>query len=516
MFDKDLAGDDHKLCELIKNNNPAAILVGGFKPNTKTQFLKTIETIVSQNTNVNVFRPFIVDDTFARAYMHTKTAIAQFPEKEFPFLVRYCVGLSRGTQDTTIAFASLFNMDQDYEGIKVHPLQHLLPADKLKVAFERGMINVVGNTGVDIMSAAMYPHLSHTLQFVSGLGPRKARAMLNKITRNGGKLETRSDMIRKTYCGPKIWMNCASFIRIHAFHFRESYVDTALDVLDGTRVHPEDYELARKMASDAMDAVDADPDADENPSYYVQELMESDTSRLDQLMLDDYAIELERQIHEPKRICLSKIKEEIIEPYRERRKAFHAADPGRIFEMLTGETSESLKVGTFVSATVIKVKERLIVCQTSSGLEGVIRMDNLDVPSDQASSQLERYYPVHTALKCAVLSVNEEKLNVELSVLQEDVKAAIRSLDMVGDKYFDQKREDEDLYEIKEKRKVQPRATRNIPHRFFVDCTFKTAEKLLADKPLTDIIVRASSRSTKHFSFTWRIGESIYQHLGKR
>ena len=38
-------------------------------------------------------------------------------------------------------------------------------------------------SGVDVNAAANYPHLSNTLQFVSGLGPRKAQAIISKIVR---------------------------------------------------------------------------------------------------------------------------------------------------------------------------------------------------------------------------------------------------------------------------------------------------------------------------------------------
>jgi transcriptional accessory protein Tex/SPT6 len=46
-------------------------------------------------------------------------------------------------------------------------------------------VYIVANTsGIDINLAVAYPHYSHTLKFVSGLGPRKAQAMLSKILRS--------------------------------------------------------------------------------------------------------------------------------------------------------------------------------------------------------------------------------------------------------------------------------------------------------------------------------------------
>ena len=87
--------------------------------------------------------------------------------------------------------------------------------------------------------AVGFPHYSHTLQFVAGLGPRKAQAMISKILRTGGKLESRQDLVQKNICKSIVFVNCASFIRIRELHFLSAGSTKRLDVLDDTRVHPE-------------------------------------------------------------------------------------------------------------------------------------------------------------------------------------------------------------------------------------------------------------------------------------
>jgi len=66
----------------------------------------------------------------------------------------------------------------------------------------------------------------------------------------------------------------------------EAYVE----VLDGTRVHPETYEWARKMAVDALEY----DDEDANPAGALEEILDS-PERLKDLDLDAFAEELERQ-----------------------------------------------------------------------------------------------------------------------------------------------------------------------------------------------------------------------------
>ena len=72
-----------------------------------------------------------------------------------------------------------------------------------------------------------------------------------------------------------------------------SSTDAYIEVLDGSRVHPENYEWARKMAVDALEYDDTAEDA--NPAGALEEILES-PERLKDLDLDAFAEELERQV----------------------------------------------------------------------------------------------------------------------------------------------------------------------------------------------------------------------------
>lgn len=64
-----------------------------------------------------------------------------------------------------------------------------------------------------------------------------------------------------------------------------------MEILDGSRVHPETYEWARKMA---VDALEYDDDEGTNPAGALEEILEA-PERLKDLDLDAFAEELERQ-----------------------------------------------------------------------------------------------------------------------------------------------------------------------------------------------------------------------------
>ena len=56
-----------------------------------------------------------------------------------------------------------------------------IPKEKLLIALERTLVDIVNDVGVDINRAVTDPYYKHLLPFVSGLGPRKAQMVIKKI-----------------------------------------------------------------------------------------------------------------------------------------------------------------------------------------------------------------------------------------------------------------------------------------------------------------------------------------------
>ncbi|KAL5034776.1 Transcription elongation factor spt6 [Batrachochytrium dendrobatidis] len=517
LNDRERGNDLNMLIDLAARFRPAVVVVGGLKPNTQTQLLRLLEETITAaevqgklKENIPVM---IVEDEVARIYMHSKRAELEFPIKDYPQLIRYCVSLGRRVQDPTQEFAGLFNVNEDYKSLRIHPLQNLLPDLKRKTVLERALMNAVSLCGVDINAAASNSNLAHTLQFVSGLGPRKSQAIISKIIRSGGKLESRADLIRKNLCAAKVFINCASFLRIRSKHFRQSFSDSVIDVLDDTRVHPEDYDLARKMAADALDLDDTALDEDDTPSQHVAELMESgDADRLNQLLLDDYAIELERRIHQPKLICLNEIRKELIHPYQERRQQFQPASYDEIFSMLTGESDDTLYEGLITSGHIVIIKDRFLFCRLSSGLEGMVHAKNLDIPHGHQS--LTELFQINMSIPVCVVGVNKERMTVELSGRVES-NATMDEGNIKRDQYFNAAQEHDDIaaskaikYLAKPKKQV-----RVIQHPFFKNMDYRAAEEYLSTRPRGEVVVRPSTRGNDHISITWKVDDGLYQHV---
>ncbi|XP_013922018.1 PREDICTED: transcription elongation factor SPT6-like [Thamnophis sirtalis] len=75
-------------------------------------------------------------------------------------------------------------------------------------------INRVNEVGVDVNRAIAHPHSQALLQFVCGLGPRKGAHLLKILKQNNTRLENRTQLVTMCHMGPKVFINCAGFIKI--------------------------------------------------------------------------------------------------------------------------------------------------------------------------------------------------------------------------------------------------------------------------------------------------------------
>ena len=123
-----------------------------------------------------------VDDNVAQLFARSPRGKREFPE--FSVQLRGAVGLARYAKDPLAEIASIWSVisETGIHGVEMlylnlHPLQKTLPRHLLLRSFERVLCDSVCKVGVDINAAAECDHLGGTLQFIPGLGPRKALAM---------------------------------------------------------------------------------------------------------------------------------------------------------------------------------------------------------------------------------------------------------------------------------------------------------------------------------------------------
>jgi transcription elongation factor SPT6 len=375
------------------------------------------------------------------------------------------------------------------------------------------MVDIVNLCGVDINEAMGDPYTANLLPYVAGLGPRKAQLLIKGINANGGVVASRDELVgdperhKIPVLGPRVWNNCASFLYIE-----HDSTNPDSDPLDNTRIHPEDYDLARKVAADALglDEEDVKAETDENgPGAIVRKLFkEEEQEKVNELILEEYAEQLEREYQQRKRATLEAIRAELMGPFEELRKNFNALPTDQIFTMFTGETRDSLCEGMIVPVNVRVVKDDFAIVKLDCGIEG--RIESHEVSYRHSIKDMLQ---VGQTVQAKLTDINRKDCVCKLSMREEELRRPYRRHYDYGRGQWDYKLEDEDREELREKDKATGRTQRVIKHPLFKPFNSTQAEEYLGGQPAGEVVIRPSSKGNDHLTITWKVADGVYQHI---
>ncbi|KAF4012148.1 hypothetical protein G4228_003879 [Cervus hanglu yarkandensis] len=501
----------------------------------------------------------LIDNELAILYMNSKKSEAEF--RDYPPVLRQAVSLARRIQDPLIEFAQVCSSDEDILCLKFHPLQEHVVKEELLNALYCEFINRVNEVGVDVNRAIAHPYSQALIQYVCGLGPRKGTHLLKILKQNNTRLESRTQLVTMCHMGPKVFMNCAGFLKIDTASLGDS-TDSYIEVLDGSRVHPETYEWARKMAVDALEYDESAEDA--NPAGALEEILEN-PERLKDLDLDAFAEELERQGYGDKHITLYDIRAELSCRYKDLRTAYRSPNTEEIFNMLTKETPETFYIGKLIICNVTGIAHRrpqgesydqairndetglwqCPFCQQDNFPElsevwnhfdsgscpgqaiGVkTRLDNgvtgfipTKFLSDKVVKRPEERVKVGMTVHCRIMKIDIEKFSADLTCRTSDLMDRNNEWKLPKDTYYDFDAEAADHKQEEDLKRKQQRTTyikRVIAHPSFHNINFKQAEKMMETMDQGDVIIRPSSKGENHLTVTWKVSDGIYQHVDVR
>lgn len=273
----------------IRNKKPHVIGIGG-ESREAIMIQQDLKEIIQQLCDDEQFPQInveIIDNELAKIYSQSNKGTADF--REYPVLLRQAVSIARRMQDPLVEYSQLCSADEEILCLRYHTLQDQIPKEQLLESLYLEFINRTNEVGVDVNLAVQNPLTLNLVQFICGLGPRKGQALIKILKQTNQRLENRTQLVTACHMGPKVFINCSGFIKIDTNSLGDS-TEAYVEVLDGSRVHPETYEWARKMAVDALEY----DDEDANPAGALEEILES-PERLKDLDLDAFAVELERQ-----------------------------------------------------------------------------------------------------------------------------------------------------------------------------------------------------------------------------
>lgn len=504
----------------LNGKSPDVIVVSGYNAHTRRLF-DIINSFVQMYRiqvdvdDVKTQEPPLVKviygpDETARLYQNSQRAKIEFSDKAT--LVKYCIGLAHYVQNPIVEYIAL---GDDILSLTFSEFQKLLPNDLILETFETCFVDIVNMLGVEINEAVRDENIGKLLPFVSGLGPRKASGLIRNInSKLGSSLATRSELIEHELSTANIFLNCSSFLYI-PYDENISANDGSVELLDATRIHPEDYDLARKMAADALDLDEEDIGSIEEQGGIIYQLMQDGVNKVDDLNLNAYGKELETKFGKKKYATLQSIKEELVNNYEELRRSFHILDVQETFEMLSGESTKSFTRNTIVPVTVTRVGRNLNDLNNHSTIKYLKVTTSSLIQGNIEESLIPRNATIiqGQVLQAVVLDVQYEQFSATFSIMEQDIKRALQPKIHKDNSKWDLEAEENDRQKEIFKEKEANAKSRNFQHPLFHNFNHKQAEEFLAPKSLGDCVLRPSSKGPEFLTVTWKVATNLFQHL---
>jgi uncharacterized protein len=206
--------------KMIKKYNISLISVGNGTASRESEAI-IVELLKELKEPVQYI---IVNEAGASVYSASKLATEEFPNYDVG--QRSAASIARRLQDP---LAELVKIDP--KSIGVGQYQHDMNQKNLSEALQGVVEDCVNKVGVDLNTAS-----ASLLEYISGISKPIAKNIVAYREENGAFL-SRNQLLKIPKLGPKAYEQCAGFMRIQG----------GKNPLDGTSVHPESYEAAKKL-----------------------------------------------------------------------------------------------------------------------------------------------------------------------------------------------------------------------------------------------------------------------------
>ncbi len=219
----DVTGSLNTLRNLVARHGVELIAIGNGTASRETDRLagELIKRLDGRKV-----QKIIVNEAGASVYSASEIASREMPDIDVS--LRGAVSIARRLQDP---LAELVKIEP--KSIGVGQYQHDVDQSRLAKALTGAVEDAVNAVGVDLNTAS--PAL---LAHVAGLGQALANAIVDYRDRNGA-FKSRHDLLKVPRLGEKAFKQCAGFLRVR----------DGSEPLDASAVHPEAYDVARKIVA---------------------------------------------------------------------------------------------------------------------------------------------------------------------------------------------------------------------------------------------------------------------------
>ncbi|KAM5562342.1 hypothetical protein ABKV19_017524 [Rosa sericea] len=225
-------------------------------------------------------------------------------------VVKHTLAIGRYHQNPLALVATLCGPGREILKWNLCRSENFLTPDEGYAMIVQVMVDVTNQVGLNINLAGSHEWLFAPLQFISGLGPKKAECLQRSVVRSGA-IHTREEFMTRHGLGQKVYANAAGFLRVQKSGLAASST-RAFNPLDDTRIHPESYGFAQVFAKDVY-KVESGSDH-EDPMQMAIKLIRDQPSILKSLDIESYA-KTKKLENEVKRICF--IRRELLQGFED-------------------------------------------------------------------------------------------------------------------------------------------------------------------------------------------------------
>ncbi len=349
-----------KISNLVESYRIEVIAIGNGTASRETEaFIRKI----ALPEGVKVYS---VSEDGASVYSASPVAREEFPD--YDVTVRGAVSIGRRLMDP---LAELVKIDPKSLGIGQY--QHDVDQAMLKEKLDEVVELAVNSVGVNLNTAS-----KHLLSYVSGIGPALAQNIVDYRTENGA-FSSRQQLLSVKRLGAKAFEQSAGFLRVPGGE----------NPLDNSAVHPESYELVKRIAADLnMKLADLISNQEAlsgiDPAKYASE--------------GEYTVkDIINELAKPGRDPRSTIK--VFEFSSE----IHALEDVKCGMKLPGIVTNITNFGAFVD---VGIKEN-----------GLIHVSNM--ASGRHVSDLSKYVRLHQHIMVEVLNVDVQRKRLQLRLVSD-------------------------------------------------------------------------------------------------
>lgn len=347
-----------KIKLLVNRYKIEAIAIGNRTASRETErFIKEIEFEKDVQT-------FTVNEDGASVYSASPTAREEFPQ--YDATVRGAISIGRRLMDP---LAELVKIEPRSMGIGQY--QHDIDQNKLKESLDGVVESSVNLVGVNLNTAS-----KHLLTYVSGLGPRLAKNIIDYRKENG-PFQSREELRKVPRLGNKAFEQCAGFLRIQ----------NTRNPLDNSAVHPESYYIVEQMAEDLGNSI--------------SELLNNEELR-NKIEIKNYVAD---QVGLP---TLIDIVTELAKPGRDPRKKI------KIFEFAKRiHKIEDLDIGMILPGIITNITNFGVFVDIGVKQDGLVHVSQL---ADRFVSKPADVVQLQQHVKVKVMNIDIERKRISLSV----------------------------------------------------------------------------------------------------